>query len=259
MNFDYIKEHASGIFFGTGCACMIATVTSAILNTKSNQLKIDEIKKDAGLDDIHKKKEIIKTTIKSYIPTAIGVVGTLYSFAEVYLLSKKKILSLATAYALSTETLNAHRDAIRQVLSKEDANKVEMFANAQMQQQTKYSTTPMQSSDIYETGTGTYLCLDTFTGRLFRSNKDVIERARAELNNRFHVDMFIEHNDFCDIINLPRTTAGSIFGWDVSKRNSIEFRCYDYGPHPNTGEPLLIVDFGEAGQDMDIQNTYLNR
>ena len=45
MNFDYIKEHASGIFFGTGCACMIATVTSAILNTKSNQLKIDEIKK----------------------------------------------------------------------------------------------------------------------------------------------------------------------------------------------------------------------
>ena len=247
MNFDNflskVDEKAPEILFGVGCVGIFTTVISTVFATKKMTLKIDEIN-EQKLEPKEKKIAIAKETAKTCWPIALNMAITLYCFGASRKIEHDRLVSTAAALAVSTDSLKKIKDKTKEIVGEANAKKIN---DAVAEEKLK---TIQPNAHVYETGTGSYLCMDSFTGRLFRSDIDSLEKIRATLNNRFHNEMFISFNDLWYELGIPACDSGNDNGWDVNKRNSITFD-YTYGPSPITSEPILILSY-----DVDSRYNY---
>lgn len=247
----FIGKHSPEILTGMGLAGLLSSTVLAVKATpKALMLMEDEIErknrqilKEATTNDMSecqhitqlKPLELIKTCWKPYIP-AIGmsIVGT-SCIIGASAIHYNRNAALATVYALSERTLANYRNKVVETLGENKEREIrEKIA------QDKVNDNKISNQSIIITSKGNTLCMDSFSGRLFRSDIDHIKKAINKINRDLVYDHYVSLNTVYGEIGLDNVKDGGLLGWNLD--NGLIEPSFS-ACLTEDGEPCVVIDF----------------
>lgn len=247
-------KHIPELLIGVGIAGMFtAVVMSAEATPKAVRL-IEEEKekrnhaifvkaKESGAEKCEhiaklKPMEIVQTTWKCYIPTAITFVASAACLIGAHSVSAKRSAVLATAYSLSETALSEYQNKVTETIGEKKEREIrDEIAKDHVNKD------PVSKSEVIITEKGTTLCYDNVCGRYFKSDIDKIRQIINELNRRLMSEMYISLNEFYYELGLKSTEMGEDLGWNADDG----FIEVDFSSTlADDGTPCLVVNYNYA-------------
>lgn len=215
----------------TGVA-IVATVTAVVLASKATP-KAKEIlkeKKEAGAG----KLETAKALAPVVGPTMMAVAVSVGCALTANHISARRINSLATAYSISRISSEEYKKMTKEVVGEEKAKEI---STKVAEEQVK--NTPVDNVII--TDGGNTLCLDSYSGRYFRSSSGAIEKIINKANYDMTSGQMVYSLDelYCDL-GLSGADCSHGVGWSCDT-GLIEV-SFDSTLGPNN-EPCLVMQF----------------
>ena len=205
-----LKKRSPEILVGVGIIGMVVTTITAVGATPKAIRMVDEkeIKDGKRLT----KKEVIATTWKCYLPSAITGVCSVACIIGANSISIRRNAALAAAYAISVQDLADYKKKALEVVGekKEQAIRDEIAKE-------KLANAPLETNRIVMTGKGETLCYDPLSGRYFKSDIEKLRKAENIANKRMRDEVRITLNEFYYEIGLPEIDIGERMGWDIDK------------------------------------------
>lgn len=233
----FIGKHSPEILTGIGITGMITTTVLAVKATPKALELIEEKKEELQVNKLN-AVETVRTAWRPYIPAAILCVTSSACLIGASTVNYKRNAALATAYAISERTLTTYRDKVIETIGekkeKEVRNKVA---------QDEVNKKQISSSQVIITAGGNTLCMDSISGRTFRSSMDKIQKVVNELNRRMNYENYISLDEFYSEVGLESTKNSSYLGWNLDD-GLIDIK-FDSCLAEN-GEPCLYVDYRVA-------------
>lgn len=180
-------------------------------------------------------KDVVRLTWKCYIPAVVTGVISIACITGGSRVSLRRNATLATAYTLSETAFKEYRDkVIETVGEKKDKIVREAISKDKLEKE------PVDNKEVIITERGNTLCYDVISGRYFKSDMDLLNKAVNEVNRRLINYNYISLNDFYYEIGLSGTKLGNELGWHID-RGTIEL---DFSAQlASNGEPCLVVDY----------------
>ena len=198
--------HSPEILTAIGISGMVTSTVLAVKATPKAMAAIDEQPNDIST------KDKVKVCWKYYVPS-----GTLTILSAACLISSNSIslrrnAALATAYKLSEAALTDYQEKVVETIGekKEKTIREEIARD-------KIKDHPYSSTHVFETGYGDTLCLDSYTGRYFKTDIESIKQAVNKLNYSLLQHNFISLNDFYFELGLESVKDGDDLGWPIEK------------------------------------------
>lgn len=207
-----MRRHAPEILTGLGCAGVITTIGLAIHATPKALELLEERKREEGVDELP-IVDVVKTTWKCYIPTAVTggfALGCIIGANSVHM---QRNAALAAAYKLSEAAFTEYRDAVnKEVGPKKERTILDRVNEHQIEKN------PPTEQKIIRTGLGDTLCLEPMSGRYFYCDIDKIRKAAISINHRMQHTICgsASVNEFYDAIGLEYTDLGDDMGWNAA-------------------------------------------
>ena len=230
-----VSNHSPEILTGMAVAGVVSTVIFAIEATPKACKLIEQSKEEAGVDKLA-PVEVVKTTWKCYIPTAISGAFTIGCMVGATSVNVKRNAALAAACKLSETAFNEYREKVIETVGEKKEKVVrENIAKDHVETQS------FEAIDVIDTKKGTTLFLDPLTRRPFLSDRDAIIKAENELNRQVLHDIngYISLNEWYDELGIGRADVGEILGWNTYHLVEVEFIP---ALAPN-GEPCLEIHY----------------
>ena len=184
------------------------------------------------------KKELIKTTWKCYIPTAISFISGAICVIGSDSIHNKRNAALATAYSLSENALRAYQDKVIETVGekKEKAIRDEIAKDT-------IEKNPVTNKEVIITGKGETLCYDVVSGRYFNCDIEKIRKTENLLNKNLYATMFVSLSEFYYEIGLRATSISDELGWNIDD-GPISF---DFSTQLAEDErPCLVIGYSVA-------------
>ena len=198
-------------------------------------------------------KEVIKTTWKCFIPSAVSTTLTLTALLTSRHLTKKEITLLTTAAASGASLVQRYR---KEILDRTDADTLREIDSAVAKatmEETKpvcITTSHLLSGECFNTNEdGEFLFFDPLTKMKFRTTKLAADSARYYLNRNFSLGSEAPLSMFYAFLGLDLPEEYSYAGWDVEEMCDNGFYWIDIdcvrsdGPDPETGEYYYILEY----------------
>lgn len=231
-----LSKHGPEILTGIGIAGMVTTTILAVKATPKalKLLEKAEREKHGKLTGTEK----VKTCWRCYVPTAVTGVLSVSCLIGASSANGRRNAALATAYKLSETAFSEYKEKVVETIGEKKEQVVrEKVAEEQVKKH------PVEKSEVIITGKGDTLCLDSISGRYFKSNMDSINKAVNELNRRMIGDTYVSLNDFYYAIGLEDNGIGDDIGWSVDKGFiDINFSSQLAGD----GTPCLVINYTVA-------------
>lgn len=228
----FLGKHSPEILTGIGITGMITSTILAVKATPKALLLIENKKKELKTKELT-TIETIKAAWKPYIPS-IGVAAT--SMTCIIFASRinyKRNAALATAYSLSERAFSKYKEKVIETIGEKREKVVqEKVAQEKLDKQPK--------SQVIVTSNGDTLCMDTMSGRYFKSDMETIKQAINKLNRRLVYENYISLNEFYGEIGLDNIKNGDLLGWNIDS-GLIEptfSTCL-----AENGQPCIVIDF----------------
>ena len=155
-----------------------------------------------------------KKKVIAYAPAIISGVATSFCILKPAYMADKEIAALAAGCAYMAQKKNK--------IALPDTKEAEKSAKTT-------DIAPWEGHCVEWTGKGTTLCFDEFSGRMFYSCEDAIDKAVDELNDRYVEGEFLTLNDLYHYLGISRTDFGEGYGWPNDglggKGDVIDIRC----------------------------------
>ena len=228
-----MKKHSPEILTGIGITGMITTTVMAVRATPKALYLIEKEKKNKQLEQL-KIIEVVETTWKCYIPSAIiGILSTVCLLGSVSV-NIRRNAALTTAYTLSSSALRDYQKKVVETLGekKEHAIRDAVAKDKVMQ-------TPLSNTEVFITRQGDTLCLDLVSGRYFKSNIEKIRKAVNDLNRQMRDEMSISLNELYYEIGLNGIDIGDDLGWNI-ENGYIDI--YFSSQLADDGTPCLVIE-----------------
>lgn len=238
-----IIEKSPEILLGVAIFGSVSAVGMAIKVTPEAEFLIKE-----ELEKISEEQEIDITEIKLkwsdyvricwkvYLLTGIMLSTSIVAMILSNYIRAKRAGALATAFAITQETLRTYQDKVIEEVGKKKEEKIrDSVAKEKLKKHDK------DNSMVVLTGYGNYLFFDAFSGRYFRSNIDEVKRALNDLNAKINKDFYASVNDFYDLLGLKPINAGDSLGWSGGLVE-INFSTQISDKEHNE-EPCMVIDF----------------
>lgn len=192
-------------------------------------------------------KEKLKLTWKNYIPPVVSGLLSIGAIIAGYALSAKQIAALGALAG----SLAAYKDEI-------EAKIEEKFGKQALDEIKKEVAEDLYSpTSVEETGNGSLLCYESYSGRWFRSSERAVERAEKVLNRRFDAGngKYLCLNDFYTLLGMAETHFGFEFGWAANKDYYDGDIFFENALMPansfmNIPEPVLIIELTSRSYPM---------
>lgn len=229
-------------------AISIVGITATTITTAYMAPKADMAIK-ARRKETADRIELVKVGAPYYIPTTLLFIFTVGSIILNHRECKKELLAMSAAATY----LAANRDKLRKIVDKPEVKKV-IKQVLPTKEEFKHQT-------IEETGNGDLLCIDGYSGRIFRSSQDAVVDAQDKLN-----EMYIDPdcgycclNDYYRFLGIEETQFGWQHGWanteeEYYPNEPIEFSnelVSADAPGNNFGEPIFCIDLQEYWYPME--------
>lgn len=242
------------ILLATGIVAGVGAIVCAIKGTVEAVKKVDEEidRRNAELlreaeengyencEQITKlpPKDVIKTTWKCYIPTAVTGGASMLCLIGSGRSAARRQAALTTALTMGETALEEFRQTVEETV--DDKTMSEIKQKVAEKQVEKHRAT--ECTDVYMTGHGSTLCLDAMTGRRFRSNLEAIRRAENNIKELLYhgFGQYASLNDFYDELNLEHVDAivGDELGWNIDHPIRLDICTTLDAVY---GEPCIVV------------------
>lgn len=202
------------------CVGAAGVVITVILAVKATPKAVELIKENSrknhdGDPYAYTKQEAIKSCWACYIPTAFTGIATIACIFGANIMSKKNQASLASAYALVSESYHQYRNAAKSVYG-EDADekiKVEAAKNTYVHTQGIFDSN-LYSPDL-DKESEELLFYDAFTQKYFNATMAAVINAEYNVNRNLMIRGFVPFNEFYEFLGLDKIDGGDDIGWDV--------------------------------------------
>lgn len=242
---NLVASNKSEILTGIGVAGAWVAIGLAIKATpkavKILQDKAQEAEQNnSGLDTFDKVQAIAPCYISSFVMMAGATVCILYAASE----SHRANAALATAYSLSETAMKDYQSKVIDTVgeTKEREIRDEVAKD-------KLREAPVSQAVVLDTDAigATYPCLDTISGRYFKSNTNAVKSAINELNSRLYDEMFVPLNELYYELGIPAISIGNDIGWDVSRGKIDVSTTYD---KDELGTPCMVISYNLEPRNM---------
>lgn len=221
----FIGKHSPEILTGVGVAGMIGTVILAVQatpkaleiinNEKESRVEIKTLYYDNEpqqqiVESYLTKLDIIKIAWKPYIPAIVLGVTSASCIIGASAVNARRNAALATAYAISERTLIRYRDKVIDSIGEKKEKEIREKVS-----QDEVNKNYNHDSQVIVTGKGNTLCMDSISGRLFRSDIDKIRKIINELNRQLLHSQYVSLQDFYNEIGLKPTKNSDDLGWNL--------------------------------------------
>lgn len=232
---DTFKKRTPEILTGIGIAGMITTTILAVKATPKAVMLLNERKEELETEKLP-VTDVIKTTWKCYIPSAITCGASIACLIGASSVNFKRNAALATAYKLSETALAEYRDAVVETIGEKKERDIrDKVAEKRVKKN------PVTKSDVIVTGNGTTLCLDSISGRYFQSSMQKIESAKNKINERMLCDNYVSLNDLYDELGMECTKIGEDLGWNIFGDGLLDISFSSQ--LTDDGTPCLVMDY----------------
>lgn len=239
-----VGKHSPEILIAVGIASGIsATVTAVRATPKALEIIESEKKKrkqvdiDTGFEKegYISKTDCIKLCWKLYLPSVLFTGFSILCLVTSNKANAKQKAALATAYTLSETARRDFREKALERLGEKKVAEVDKDIAKE-----KVEKTPQPKEIIITEGGGEVLCLDTISGRYFKSSMEKIQKAANEVNRRMRNDIYIPLNDFYYEIDLEPIKIGNDIGWNIDD-GYLEPTFSSI--LDSNGKPCLVLDY----------------
>lgn len=237
-----ISKNSPTILTGLGVAGLITTVILAVKATPK-AMEIIQMEEKYRMEEEDDPKylqpmdalDTIEATWKCYIPSlAMGAV-TITCMIGANSIHMRRNAALASIFSITETTLREYQAKVVQTIGDKKEEKIRAeIAEEHMQ------NNPPHDNTIVMTGKGTYLCLDSYSGRYFRGDVEDIRSAVNTFNQQLLLEGWMDINSFYELINLPPIALGDQIGW-VAPTSMLDVR-YTSAVSPKM-EPVLVMEY----------------
>ena len=229
----FLGKHSPEILTGLGITGMITSTVLAVTATPKALKIIENKKKELETDELS-ISETIKVSWKPYIPAISTSVISAACIIFASRVNYKRNAALATAYSLSERTLSHYREKVIETIGEKKEKAIRDKVN-----QDELNKNKIKGSQVIITNNDT-LCMDTISGRYFKSDMESIKQAINKLNRRLTYENYISLNEFYGEIGLDNVKNGELLGWNIDS-GLIEptfSTCLT-----EDGRPCIVLDF----------------
>lgn len=241
-----LVDKSPEILLGVAIFGSVSSVAMAIKVTPEAEILIKEelerMSEEQNIDisEIKLKwTDYVKICWKVYMFTGIMLTTSIVAMILSNYIRAKRAGALATAFAITQETLRTYQDKVIEEVGKKKAEKIrDEVAKEELKKHDN------DGSTIILTGLGNYLFYDSFSNNYFRSTIEDVKRAQNELNAIINRNIYANVNEFYDLLNLDRCDAGDILGWNgelVDINFSTQISDKDHNQ-----EPCIVIDFHDT-------------
>lgn len=165
-------------------------------------------------------KEKVLLYLKYYGPSALMLTASAFCIFSGNSISKKRILQLTGALALSQKSLFDYKDKVEEIVGKKKAREI----NDEIAQD-KVLNNPATAANtiIHNMSNQPDLSLwyDTVSDRYFYSNVDYIRKAEIEAQRMLEKNGFVSMNDVYSILGINEIPIGDDCGWSKDMNGSV--------------------------------------
>lgn len=231
-----VITHMPGMLTGIGIASFGSAIVLAVTATPKAMQLMEEKKKETNKDELE-AKEILQTSWKCYIPTAVMFgIGAGCTVAGLKV-SERRGAAWATAYSLSESAFREYQDKMVEKLGE----KKEKQARDEIAQEKVLNEEPKQKEAL-QLSRGEVVCRDITFGRKFAVNIDDIYEAQEYAKKTIGKNGIGYHsiNEIYEIMHVENSELGEQLGYNRSHplRRIITSSCLD-----DDGMPILTIQF----------------
>lgn len=208
-------KHSVAVLTAASVVGMTATAIAAA-KAAPKAAKLLETEREAKERELS-KLETVRTVWAIYLPAALIGLSTAACIVGTTVLNKKQQASIASAYALVSQSFGEYKEKVKALYGEEAHEKVLSTIAAE-----KCKDVCISSDCL-----GKYCCLDFdedepknrrlffdyFSNRYFETTVEKVIQAEYHLNRNFMLAGVISLNDFYTLLGLKPTEYGSSVGW----------------------------------------------
>ena len=195
-------------------AGVVGTTVMAIKATPK-AMKLIKAKKDELNTDKLTPTELVQTTWKCYIPSALIGAGTIVCIIGIGVMDKRNQAALTSAYAMLNESYKQYRQAAKKVYGEDADNKI----HAEMAKDARVAS--------YEWGYQVYnmdmdpeseqlLFYDLTSKKYFTTTMAAVLNAQYHVNRNLAVRGDCSLNEYLSFLGIDGVDKGDEMGWDIS-------------------------------------------
>ena len=197
-----LKRNASTILTVIGSAGVIVTAVSAVKVTPKALTLLENAKKEKG--EKLTKLETVKIAGPAYIPSIIIGASTIACIFGANILNKRQQAALISAYALLDNSYKEYTDKVKELYGEDADGRI----------REELAKDEYDESDI-EMEDDKLLFYDEYSRSYFNAKMEDVIRAEYEINRLLAEYNGAFLNEFYELLNLPTTDYGDIFGWST--------------------------------------------
>jgi len=194
---------------------MIGTTVMAVRATPKALQLVRSRKEDLETDKLT-PTEIMQTTWKCYIPTGLVGLSTIACIIGIGTLSRRNHASLASAYAMLSETYKQYRNAAKSVYGEDADEKI----HAEMARDANVSDGAwgMQTYNMdMDPESERLLFYDLISKRYFNTTMAAVINAQYHINRNLQLRGYCSLNEYYEFLGLDGIKDGDEIGWDLTE------------------------------------------
>lgn len=240
---NFAVKRSPEICIGLGIVGMVGAIIFTGKATIKAKEAVDERKKELEVDELP-AKEVVKTTWKYYIPTAISMTSSIALIIMADRVHNKRNAALAVAYSGLETTLASYKDKIKEVVGDKKANEID----GAVAQERIDKAPPVEEREVlkvYPKYTGQYRYYDPF-GMMFYTDRAKMDAFQDALNLKIQEECYISVNEYYDTLGaVVHSDLFNVLGWNQSNKK-IDRVIFEYSPITDQdGETCTVMSFAK--------------
>lgn len=208
------------------CMAAVGVIGTAVLAIRGT-IKAQELVQAATDEKGEElaKLEVVKAAAPAYIPTALASISTISCVVGANTLNKRQQATMASAYAMLSQTYQRYRNAASTVYGEDADSKIQ----AEMAKDVYISADGISilSSELEEKSEK-ILFYDTNSQRYFTSSVPAVLNAMYHLNRNIVLRGDATVNEFFEFLGLDGIAGGNDLGWESDLMLEVGYLWLDF-------------------------------
>jgi hypothetical protein len=236
MNLNQLPGKLSRLIAGNSPVILTAIGVAGVATTAFLTHKASRKHERLILDTspwMSKKDEFLKVW-KLYIPAAGVGVMTCTCIVLANRIGTRRAAVVAAVATMTERAFTEYRDEIVETIG----DKKEELVRAGVAKKKLEKSQPTDSTIIITDG-GEMWIMESFTGRVFKGDKETIRKAENDINAHIYINDYATLSMFYDKIKIPHTDSSDDIGWNQADRLVLDWSTTEYD-----GKPVMVFDYG---------------
>lgn len=239
-----LRRSSPTILTVLGVVGVVSTAATAVRATPK-ALRLIKVKKDELKTDKLTPMELVQTTWRCYIPSALIGVGTIACVVGIGVMDKRNQAALASAYAMLNESYKQYRQAAKKVYGEDADNKI----HAEMAIDAKVSSSDwgyqVYNKDM-DPESEQLLFYDLASKKYFTTTMAAVLNAQYHVNRNLAIRGDCSLNEYLSFLGVDGVDKGDEIGWDITTMiEDMDSYWLDFDNHQTVledGLECIIID-----------------